>query len=245
LIDLQFEADLSTSTASLAIVLGGDGSVLRAAKQMAYNQIPILGVNLGKLGFLADIHPQAFEQVWSEVCQRQYRVIQHLMFCTQIWRNGAMLLQQLGLNETVILSGPPFSILSIDLYVDSEWATTYSCDGLIISSPVGSTAHNLSAGGPILRKDLQAFVISPISPHTLTMRSVVDTAERTYELEIPEPNAGTSVVVDGRMIHHPVLPNDRIRVHKAVPSFQMIEVHGQSYYRTLREKLGWAGKITR
>ena len=245
LVDLYFEADLSNVDASIAIVLGGDGSILRATRQMAYNQRPILGVNLGRLGFLADINPLAFEQIWPAVCAGHYRVIEHLMFCTQVWRNGEMILQQLGLNETVLLSGPPFSILNLDLYVDSEWATTYSCDGLIISTPVGSTAHNLSAGGPILRKDLQAFVISPISPHSLTMRSVVDTAERTFELAIPEPNVGTSVVVDGRMIHHPVLPFDRIRVQRAVPSFQMIEVEGQNYYRTLREKLGWAGRINR
>jgi NAD+ kinase len=245
LIDLKYEQDLSQVDASMAVVLGGDGSILRAARQMAYRQLPILGVNLGKLGFLADISPAAFEQVWEGVCAGKFRVVQHLMFCTQILRDGETIVEQLGLNETVILNGPPFSILNLDLYVDSDWATTYSCDGLIVSTPVGSTAHNLSAGGPILRKDLQAFVISPISPHTLTVRSVVDTADRIYELEIPEPNAGTSVVVDGRMIHHPVLPHDRIRVQRAQPSFQLIEVPGQNYYRTLREKLGWAGRIAR
>ena len=99
-----------------------------------------------------------------------------------------------------MLAGPPFAILDIDLYVDSELATTYSCDGLIISTPVGSTAHSLSAGGPILRKDLQAFVISPISPHTLTKRPVVDSAERVYEMEVREPHAGTTVVADGRTL---------------------------------------------
>jgi NAD+ kinase len=245
LTDLKYEQDLSHVDASLAIVLGGDGSILRAARQMGYQQRPILGVNLGKLGFLADISPAAFEAVWPEVCAGHCRVVQHLMFCTQIVRDGAVIGEQLGLNETVILNGPPFSILNLELYVDSEWATTYSCDGLIVSTPVGSTAHNLSAGGPILRKDLQAFVISPISPHTLTVRSVVDTADRVYELALPAPNEGTSVVVDGRMIHHPVLPNDRIRVQRAIPRFQMIEVTGQNYYRTLREKLGWAGRIAR
>src|SRR4030095_13629309 len=96
--------------------------------------------------------------------------------------------------------GPPFRMLDVQLYVDAELATTYSCDGLIVASPVGSTAHSLSSGGPILRKDLQAFVISPISPHTLTNRPVVDSADRVFELSVPSPNEGTTVVVDGQSV---------------------------------------------
>lgn len=244
-VDFTFAGDLANVDADMAIVLGGDGSILRAARQMGLRQLPILGVNLGKLGFLADVSPLAFEQVWPQVAAGKFSVVDHLMFECQIWRERQMIFQQLGLNETVVLNGPPFSILKLDLYVDEEWATTYSCDGLIISTPVGSTAHSLSAGGPILRKDLQAFVISPINPHTLTMRPVVDCATRVYELTVPEPYEGTSVVIDGRVVHHPVLPGDRIRVQRAKPSFQLLEVQGHGYYRTLREKLGWAGRIGR
>ena len=243
--DFEFKSDLSKIEADVAIVLGGDGSILRAAHQMGMQQRPIVGVNLGKLGFLADINPAAFEFVWPKVCVGRYRVVNHLMFTCEVWRGNERLSEHLGLNETAIIGGPPYSILNVDLHVDGEWATTYSADGLIISTPVGSTAHNLSAGGPIVRKDLQAFVISPISPHTLTMRSVVDTANRAYDLMVPEPNEGTAVVVDGRTVHHPVLPGDRIRVQRASTSFQLVEVPGQGYYRTLREKLGWAGRIGR
>jgi NAD+ kinase len=243
--DFEFKEDLSRVEADVAIVLGGDGSILRAAHQMGLNQKPVVGVNLGKLGFLADINPTEFELVWPKVCVGRYRVVHHLMFQCEIWRNNSKLSEHLGLNETVVIGGPPYSIVNVDLHVDGEWATTYSCDGLIISTPVGSTAHNLSAGGPIVRKDLQAFVISPMSPHTLTMRSVVDTASRVYDLVVPEPNDGTAVVVDGRPVHQPVLPGDRIRVQKASTSFQLVEVPGQGYYRTLREKLGWAGRIGR
>ncbi len=150
--------------------------------------------------------------------------------------------QRLSLNEVAILGGPPFSILEIDLYVDSELATTYSCDGLIISTPVGSTAHNLSAGGPILQKTLQAVVISPISPHTLTMRPVVDSAERTYAMVVREPRDATSVVVDGDLTHV-LAPSDRVMVSQAQSVFQLVEVAGHGYYRTLREKLGWGGRI--
>jgi NAD+ kinase len=248
--DLQYEQDLAGIDAEFAIVLGGDGSILRAALQMQEKQIPILGVNLGKLGFLASVAPDALQRVLPEVIQGQCRVFEHLMFdCTVTQKdtatqNDKIVAQTLGLNEMAILTGPPFSLLNADLYVDSELATTYACDGLIISTPVGSTAHSLSAGGPILRKTLAAFVICPIGPHTLTVRPVVDSADRVYEVVVPQPNEGTTVVVDGRPLWQ-LTPADRVRVVRARPTFKLIEPRGQSYYRTLRDKLGWAGHLYR
>jgi NAD+ kinase len=133
-------------------------------------------------------------------------------------------------------------MLSIELYVDSDLVTTYSCDGLIISTPVGSTAHSLSAGGPILRKNLQAFVILPISPHTLTVRPVVDAAERIYEMAVNQPHENTSVVLDGIPLCR-LTGEDRVRVERAEPRFKTVEVRNHNYYRTLREKLGWGGNV--
>ncbi len=240
--DLQFTVDLEDVEFDWAIVFGGDGSILRAANQMGYRQRPMLGVNLGKLGFLADLAPHELPAMLPELCAGRARVVEHLMFECSLIRDGRTLWTELGLNEAAVLCGPPFVMLDVHLYVDAEWVTTYSCDGLIVSTPVGSTAHSLSAGGPILRKDLDAFVLSPISPHTLTMRPVVDSAERTYELCVQSPNAGTHVVVDGR--DRGVLqPNDRLRVTRAKPRCQLLEVPGHSYYRTLREKLGWSGRF--
>jgi NAD+ kinase len=132
--------------------------------------------------------------------------------------------------------------LEINLYVDAELVTTYSCDGLIVSTPVGSTAHSLSAGGPILRKNMQAFVVMPISPHTLTNRPVVDTADHLYELVVPRPHPETSVVVDGRVLGT-LQPDDRLQVERAEPRFKLVSAPGHSYYRTLREKLGWGGRL--
>ncbi len=241
-VDLEFNQDLSAIDADMAIVVGGDGSILRAAQQMGSRQLPVVGVNLGRLGFLADLPPDEFTQVLPDVCAGRCRVVEHLMLRCQVLRGGKVLDDVLGLNETSILAGPPFSMLNVDLYVDAELATTYSCDGLIISTPVGSTAHNLSAGGPILRKSLQAFVISPISPHTLTVRPVIDSADQVYEAVVRQPNETTSVVVDGRTICN-LAADDRVRVTRAEPTFQLVEVHGRNYYRTLREKLGWGGDL--
>ena len=139
LADFTFQEDLSTVEADLAIVLGGDGSILGAAKQMGEKQLPVVGVNLGKLGFLADLQPSEFERVLPEICAGKCRIVEHLMFECCVNRDGKAMHRQLGLNEMAVLGGPPYSILNIDLYVDSELATTYSCDGLIISTPVGST----------------------------------------------------------------------------------------------------------
>jgi NAD+ kinase len=113
---------------------------------------------------------------------------------------------------------------------------------LIISTPVGSTAHSLSAGGPILRKDLRAFVISPLNPHTLTVRPVIDSADRVYEMVVPEPNESTTAVVDGVSLGT-LTCEDRVRVEAAEPKFKMIETRDRNYYRTLREKLGWGGNL--
>jgi NAD+ kinase len=241
-IDLEFQSDLSEYEADLAIVLGGDGSILRAARQMGKKQLPVLGVNLGKLGFLADLSPDEFLRVLPDVCAGRRTVVEHLMFRCRVFRDEELLHDSLGLNEACILAGHPFSMLNVDLHVDGELATTYSCDGLIISTPVGSTAHSLSAGGPILRKNLQAFVVSPISPHTLTVRPVVDSADRVFEMTVRDPNQGTAVVVDGTVVCG-VSEHVRVRVERAEPQFKLVQVAGHSYYRTLREKLGWRGNI--
>jgi NAD+ kinase len=228
--------------ADLAIVLGGDGSILRAARQMGHHQLPILAVNMGKLGFLANISPAELTSVLSDYQAGVLPVAEHLMFECSLIEDGEVRLRQLGLNEVAVLAGTPFSIVNIDLYVDSELATTYSCDGLIISTPIGSTAHCLSAGGPILRQTMQAFVIMPISPHTLTNRPVVDTADHLYELEVPHPNTGTSAVVDGRVLCQ-LKPGQRIRVEQSTARFKLITGLGHGYYCTLRDKLGWGGQL--
>jgi len=238
----DFSVELPTDEVDFAVVLGGDGSMLRAAHAMGYQQLPVLGVNLGNLGFLADLQPEQLDELLPQVVAGEYQVISHLMFECEVLREDKSRLKVLGLNEVAVLAGPPFAMLDVQLYVDGELATTYSCDGLIVSTPVGSTAHSLSAGGPILRKNLQAFVISPISPHTLTNRPVIDSADRVYELAVPQPNEGTSLVVDGKVVCQPTA-GDRIRVTRSAAQFQLIEVHGHGYYRTLREKLGWGGRL--
>jgi NAD+ kinase len=232
----------SALDADLVVVLGGDGSILHTARGMGRRQLPVLGVNLGKLGFLAAVTLDQLDDVMARVAAADCRIVDHLMFDCEVVCDGQIIASTLGLNETAILGGPPFRIVEIDFYVDGELATRYRCDGLLVSTPVGSTAHNLSAGGPILRKDLDAFVISAVSPHTLTVRPVIDSSQRVFELVVPNPKVSAMVVVDGQQLHC-LQPKDRVVVRRAEPRFQLIEVAGHGYYRTLREKLGWAGQI--
>ena len=240
--DFTGSVDMSKVEADVAIVFGGDGSILRATQQMGQQQLPVIAVNLGKLGFLADLSPDEVSDVLGDFGRGNLAVVEHLMFDAQVIRDGEVCFEMLGLNEVAVQTGPPFALMNVDLYVDSELVTTYSCDGLIISTPVGSTAHSLSAGGPILRKDLSAFVILPISPHTLTNRPVVDSATRVYELVVANPNADPSVVVDGDVLCT-LRAGDRVRVEQASVKFKLVVAGGHSYYRTLREKLGWGGRL--
>ena len=239
---LDFNQPLERDDVDLVLVLGGDGSILRAAHQMGFHQRPVLGVNLGRLGFLAALQPEQLDQALPEIAAGRHQVVEHLMTECSATRDGKPLYHSLALNESTVLAGPPFKMVDIELYVDGELVTTYSCDGLIVSTPIGSTAHSLSAGGPILRNDMQALIILPISPHTMTHRPVVESADRTIELAVPQPHEGTSLVVDGHVLGT-LQPDDRVRIVRSQARFQMVVVRGQSYYRRLREKLGWGGQL--
>jgi NAD+ kinase len=234
-------ATAATAAAELAVVLGGDGAILRACRSFGAQQVPVVGVNLGRLGFLADLSPQEFKDRIDCIERREFRVVRHLMFeCVQRHGDGTME-RFLGLNETAILAGASLSMIDVELTIDGERVTTYSGDGLIISTPVGSTAHSLSAGGPILRQDLQAFVITPVNPHTLTNRPLVDDARCTYALRVTRGAEGVTLVVDGQ-IKQPLRPDDVVTVRKADVTFQLARIPGHSFYGTLHRKLGWGGQ---
>lgn len=230
------------TAADLVVVLGGDGSILRGCRQLGAHQLPIIGVNFGRLGFLTDLTPEEFREGLSLLKAGQYTIVEHLMFeCCHVTSTGSVH-TDLGLNEVTVTAGGSLKMLDIRLAIDGEEVTTFSCDGLIISTPVGSTAHNLSAGGPILRQELQVFAITPICPHTLTVRPIVDSASRTFELSVSEPPPGVTVVIDGQ-IRRPVEEGDRIVVRRAQPTFKLVRLPGHSYYNTLHRKLGWHGQL--
>jgi NAD+ kinase len=243
-VDLLQQSDLSqVPAAELALVFGGDGAILRAARQMRYQQVPVLGVNLGRLGFLADISPGELTTCFAHVLHGRFLVARHVMFeCVIETDDGSIIGQPLlGLNETVVHNVAPFHILDLELEMEGLAVSRFSGDGLIVSTPVGSTALNLSAGGPILAQELQAFVITPLCPHTLTYRPVVVAADKTYTIRMCRDSDHAVVIVDGQEVirltnHH------RVLVRRAPVSFQLVKVPGRNFFQTLRDKLHWGAR---
>lgn len=233
--------DYQDVDAEIALVVGGDGAILRACRWFGLKQLPILGINLGRLGFLADIAQEEVESLILDIAHRRYQVVSHLMFeCLHQKQNGTSN-TYLGLNETALLAGASLSLFDVELTINGSAVTTFSGDGLIISTPVGSTAHNLSAGGPILRQDLRAFVVTPICPHTLTVRPIVDRADAEYVLSTPHAPEGITLVVDGQ-IKVPFESGDKVVIRQADVSFLLVRMQGHNFYQTLNRKLGWDGQ---
>lgn len=228
--------------ADMVVVLGGDGSILRGCRQLGQRQLPIIGVNLGRLGFLTDLSPAEFRKGLPALKRGQYTIVEHLMYRCSHHKADGSVITDLGLNEVTVTSAGALKMLDISLRIDDEDVTTFSCDGLIISTPVGSTAHNLSAGGPILRQELKVFVITPICPHTLTVRPIVDSADRTFRLSVKDAPPGVMLVIDGQ-IRRPIEVNDCVEVTRAEPTLKLIRLTGHSYYGTLHRKLGWQGQL--
>jgi NAD+ kinase len=234
--DLREEQDLSGLAADLAIVLGGDGAILHAARQLGYRQVPILGVNLGKLGFLADLTTDDLGRLLPTIAGGKYRVASHLMFeCTYPGPDGPRVI--LGLNEVVVHARTMGHITELHLLIDGEPVTHFTGDGLIVSTPIGSTAHSLSAGGPILSQELQSFAITPICPHTLTYRPLVDAATKQYTIRVHRPE-GAALTADGRSLGE-LADGQTVTVGRAPVCFQLVKVAGRTYYQTLRDKLRW------
>lgn len=239
--DLADDLDLHEGDPELIVALGGDGTILRACRLMKHYQRPVLGINLGRLGFLADLSPDEFKREFPMILARKHHLTRHLMFECTVERQNGIVETHLGLNEVTVTSAASMSMLDVALEIDGAPVTTYSGDGVIVSTPVGSTAHSLSAGGPILRQDLQAFVVTPICPHSLTNRPLVDGAECLYTLQMTRSSSGGIVVIDGQ-IRLAVTEGDRIYVRRAECSFKLARIPSASFYATLHRKLGWAGQ---
>ncbi|QDU81386.1 putative inorganic polyphosphate/ATP-NAD kinase [Polystyrenella longa] len=235
------DLELDHHQADIVIVLGGDGAILRACRQLGSRQLPLLGVNLGRLGFLADISASDLISRYDEIEQRKFDVVDHLMFECELEHQDGSSEKFLGLNEVVVSAAGSLGMLDINLRIDQERVTTYSGDGLIISTPIGSTAHSLSAGGPILQQDLAVFVITPICPHTMTIRPVVDSADRCYTMKMDTVKEGVMLSIDGQ-IHRPIVSGDKVHVRKASVSCKLARLPGHHYYSILNRKLGWAGQ---
>jgi NAD+ kinase len=242
-LDLRKQVDLREVEADLTLVLGGDGAILHAARQMGYRQVPIVGINLGRLGFLADLNIDDIYELFPRMAAGEYRVTEHLMFETWVETPGPPPMKttiELGLNEIAILTGPPFHAVEVDLLVDGEAVARYNGNGVIVATPVGSTAFSLSAGGPIVSQELAAFAITPVCTHGLTSRPLVDSADKVYCLLVHRGGSPMRVIDGQDVVHLPV--GAKVWVRRAPVTFKLARVADRSFYKTLHDKLLWGAQ---
>ena len=217
------------------IVLGGDGTMLGVARSLGSEQIPIIAVNLGKLGYLADFSLEDLKDTFDRVVADAKLISRRMILGVSLpGANGS----ELALNDCVIHAGPPFRVVRLAVRVDGEPLTTVCGDGLIVATPGGSTAHNVSAGGPILQPGISAFVLTPLSPHSLTHRPLVVECDSTIEVTAITANEGTVVSLDGQRTV-PLRTDEVVVIRRSPIDLQLVRNPKHSRFHTLVTKLKW------
>jgi NAD+ kinase len=222
----------------LLIVLGGDGTLLSAARALNGHQVPILAVNLGGLGFLTSVTRDELYPVLERVLAGKHQISQRMMLNAQIIRNGAPAEQQIALNDAVINKAALARMLDFDVSVDGSQIGRYRADGLIVATPTGSTAYSLAAGGPILHPHLDAFVITPICPHMLTNRPLVIPDTSRVEIDIAAAEEPVFLTLDGQ-VGFQLQAEDRVAISKSESRVYFVQSPQKTYYEVLRSKLRW------
>jgi len=238
-VDLNRTLDLATVTADLAVTLGGDGTILGVARRLAGNRIPVVGVNFGKFGFLAAVRANEMEAVLDRVLAGEYVEHERMMLACRVIRPGGSGAEITGLNDVVIGRASINHMIRVHMSVDGAAASTYAGDGLIVATPVGSTAYAMAAGGPIVEPELDAIVITPICPHALTNRTVVLRPDRAIRLRLEE-GSSAHVSVDGQEVLD-VDAADVVEIARAPHRFVLRQPGDRSYYEILRARFNWGG----
>jgi NAD+ kinase len=226
----------------LIVVLGGDGTMLAAARLVAGRGTPVLGVNFGTLGYLTEFTDTNVFPTLDEVLQGDYSLDPRVMIDCEVERRGRVVARATALNDAVVNKSAIARIIELDCWIDNRVVTYYRADGLIVSTPTGSTAYNVSAGGPILMPSMGAFVINPICPHTLSNRPLVVPDPVTIDLKLRPTGEEVMLTIDGQ-IGIKLAVSDRIRLRKSPATFNVITPRDRNYFEVLRGKLRWGGWI--
>ena len=241
-VDLDGTVDASGIDADLFVVLGGDGAILAAVRRLGERDTPILGVNLGKLGFLAGVRAAELDAAVEEVILRGRFTVSHRMRLEAMVRHadGSTEGPLRGLNDAVVERWDPRS-LSIDLRVDGAPATTYRGDGVIVATPTGSTAHSLAAGGPIIEPEMEAFVVSPMCAHSVANRPLVLRADQEVLLRVGPGSRRPGLAVDGQLLVD-LEEGATVTVRRAARGVSLAFPEDRTFYDVLRTRLHWAGQ---
>lgn len=225
--------------ADLAVVIGGDGTLLASARAIGARETPILGINLGHLGFLTELRCDEIDDVLAAALAGRAPLERRPMLAVS-HNDDRPHDHHLALNDVVISSSSAVRLFTLSLYIDAEWVTDYRADGLILSTPTGSTAYSLSAGGPVVVPSVDALLVSPICPHSLSQRPLVLPGTTRIRVVLPEGRPGTTVQVtmDGQ-VSFPLLPGESVTVERAPFATVLVRRPGRSFFSVLRSKLGW------
>ena len=235
--DVSSKAELPNLTDFL-VVLGGDGTLLSTARLVGERHIPILGVNLGQLGFLAEITLDEMYFALEQVLRDEFTVAPRLLLQTSVTRDEERLTEYSALNDVVINKGALARIIDLQTCINGQYVTTYKADGLIIATTTGSTAYNLSAGGPIVHPDMHALILTPICPHTLTNRPIVIHDTSQIEITLKAQNEDVFLTLDGQ-VGFALRYRDVIHIQKAKQMIQFIHPSKRNFFEVLRTKLKW------
>jgi NAD+ kinase len=232
------EQEELAASVDLIVVLGGDGTMIATARLLDNRSVPVVGINYGRLGYLTEVRIEEMTAALDAILAGDYRLEQRVMLAAELWRGEEKLLRNRVLNDVVISKSALARIIEIETRLDSQLVNVFRADGLIVSTPTGSTAYNLSAGGPIIYPSMNAVVITPICPHTLSNRPLVvpDTAE--IEVVLKTPKEEVALTLDGQ-VGFRLEVGDRIRIVKSRTTFNIVQPLNRNYFEVLRGKLKW------
>ena len=223
----------------LAIVVGGDGTLLRASRSLADDGVPLVGVNLGRLGFLVDVTPERMLPVIDTILAGHFVEEGRALLHTEVWRDGMLLTRQDALNDVVLHSHDVVRMIEFDTFVDDRFVNSQRADGLVVATPTGSTAYALSAGGPVVSPALAAILLVPICPHTLSNRPIVIGAQAQIEIVLCEQNQTASQVAFDGQATTGLQPGDRIRIRQKPTLLRLLHPPDYDHFHILRAKLRW------
>ncbi len=226
--------------ASMLVVLGGDGSLLRAVHQMGEMICPVFGINLGSLGFLTCVNSLSWQEAVEAICSGRFVLSERSLLSVEVEREGEVICRAFALNDAVIGRGRQSRLVKLDTAIDGKILTQYNADGLIVATPTGSTAYSLSAGGPVVLPDSGVFVINPICPHVLTNRAVIVGHDSEITVRPVSGQRGVLLTVDGQD-PFAIREGDLIRLKKSSKKLPLAMLPDLSFCEVLRQKLKWSG----
>ena len=227
--------------ADYAVVFGGDGTILGAARQLCESKVPVIGVNVGKLGFLAEFSLQELQDQFERIFFSDVFIEKRMIVQCVIHRGNEQVFSSTAVNDVVITAGAPFNMVEMKLSVTKQKLAVCIGDGIILSTPTGSTAYNLAAGGPIVSSRLSAMVITPLCPHSLSFRPIVINADSKVTIEMIRMNEQTTLLLDGQ-VQTQLNGNDIIEIEKHDRQFLVVNNPMRTQWETLASKLNWAEK---